>query len=205
MAHSTLHLSVLDQNSPRVYVQVLHIFPFSATAQREDAALALENGLQATLAKFPFLTGTVGPADPETGKLLLTYPTAVPNVRTTRLFASSKILASEAFPYTYEHLKSEGMPQSAFTREIFCPRVLVGHPGGPEYAEGVLECKRAVPALAVEAPFISGGLVLSMYFHHSVCDGSGNNEFGRRFAASVYSQQPGRSPSNDSLHTLIYH
>src|SRR4051812_22873315 len=109
MADSTLHLSVLDQNSPRVYVQALHMFPFSATAQKEYATLALEKGLQATLAKFPFLTGTVGPADPETGKLFLAYPNAVADVRTTRLFASSNILTSEAFPYTYEHLKSEGM------------------------------------------------------------------------------------------------
>lgn len=192
MATNTLHLSVLDQNIARVYTQILHIFPFPDGSQSEDATRALETGLQATLSSFPFLAGTIQPADPETGKLSLQYSTDVPNVRTARLFSFSSIPLSKEYPHTYEQLRRDGMPQSAFTGANFCPNVLRNRPGIPKDAEGIMDSKHPVPALAVEAFFIAGGLVLSTYFHHSVCDGSGKNEFWKHFAANVYAQRPGR-------------
>ncbi|KAH7125089.1 transferase family-domain-containing protein [Dendryphion nanum] len=193
MAPNTLHLSVFDQNIARVFTQILHIFPFPDGSQNEDATRALEAGLQATLCSFPFLAGTIQPADPETGKLSLEYSSDVPNVRTARLFSFSSIPPSQDYPYTYEQLKRDGMPQRAFTGEMFCPHVLRDYPGIPKDAEGIMDSKHPVPALAVEAFFIPGGLVLSTYFHHSVCDGSGKNEFWKQFAAHVYAQRPGRS------------
>ena len=185
----TLHLSVADQCVARVYIQTLSLFPFPDDSQRESAVQAIERGLQETLEILPFFAGTVGPADPHTGELSLTYQNEVPHAVTSDIFAYDVIpFSRDGFAYTYERLRKVGMPQSAFTGKRFCPKALRGRPGIPEDAEGIMSCEYGVPALAVQAFFIPGGLVLSVYFHHSVVDGSGMTEFWRHFSAGVYYQ-----------------
>lgn len=194
MSVETFHLSILDQYAVRCYTPVLKIFPFPNKGHMGSATSAIKAGLQLTLETYPFLAGTVQPANPESGKLSVTYTHVVPDVAIANLFSSSSILPSKNCPRTYKQLKRDGMPQSAFMGEIFCPNVLRGHPGVLRNAEGMMGCTHAVPVLAVEAFFISGGLVLSMYLHHSVCDGVGMHNFWKHFAASVYCQRPGRLP-----------
>ncbi|KAF2278060.1 uncharacterized protein EI97DRAFT_282490 [Westerdykella ornata] len=178
----TLHLSVLDQNAARCYIQTLQIFPFPDDSQIQNAVDTLAKALRNTLTALPFLAGTIGPADAETGKLSLKYPTSDYDVLEAGLFAS-KILDH---PYTYTQLKRMGMPPSAFTGKVFCPDVLRDRPGIPPYAEGLTSNQEALPVLAVQACFLTGGLVLSIYLHHSVVDCSGVCAFWRQFASNVH-------------------
>ncbi|KAF2018106.1 hypothetical protein BU24DRAFT_343340 [Aaosphaeria arxii CBS 175.79] len=184
----SLHLSVADQSVARVYIQTLLLFPFPDDSQREAAVQSLERGLQQTLKDLPFFAGTVGPAHPQTGRITLTYPDEIPHAITADIFAYDILPHDDEFPHHYEQLKKDGMPQNVLTGKRFCPKTLRRRAGVPEYAEGIMQCNDGVPALAVQAFFIPGGLVLSTYFHHSVVDGSGKTEFWRQFAANVYHQ-----------------
>ncbi|CAI6342351.1 unnamed protein product [Periconia digitata] len=201
MAVETLHLSILDQCAVRCYTPILKIFPFPKKDQIGSATSAIQAGLQLTLETFPFLAGTVQPANSESGKLSVTYERVVPDVITANLFSASSILPPKECFHTYKQLKRDGMPQSFFTGEMFCPNALRNHPGVLRNAEGIMDCKHAVPVLAVEVFFIAGGLVLSMYSHHSVCDGVGMHNFWKHFAANVYCQRSGRLPP--SLESFI--
>ncbi|CAI6337980.1 unnamed protein product [Periconia digitata] len=185
--HNTLYLSTLDQNNVRVYIQTLLLFPFPDGNQMEAAITALDQGLKETLKIFPFLAGTLKLA--ELGKLRLTYPTQVPDPRAAGIFAIKKVDLGDDFPHTYEELKQQGMPPSAFMPEIFCPDDLADkkkYPYMPAHAEGIVDCdKVAVPALRVQANFIPGGLVLSTYCHHTVMDCSGVNRFWKYYAREI--------------------
>ncbi|KAF2649868.1 trichothecene 3-O-acetyltransferas-like protein [Lophiostoma macrostomum CBS 122681] len=177
------HLSLADQNNVRTHVQKLHIFPFPDGAQAEDAIHALSAGLRVTLMKFPFLAGRLGPEDPETGKLSLRFPGEISDEVMAVIF-HSKILYD--YPFTYEALKTRGFPMLACKGEWFCPDILRKTSGIPPLAEGLTDFKgNSIPALSVQATFIPGGLVLSVYGHHSIMDGMGTAMFMRYFADGV--------------------
>lgn len=181
----TLHLSVVDQNAARCYIQTLQIFPFPDDSQFDNAVSALAQALWVTLTKFPFLAGTIGPVDPGTGKLTLRYPTQICDVVEAGLFTSRRLSYPDEYAHTYANLKKAGMPPSCFTGETFCPDLLRGHPGIPLFAEGVMRFQHEAPVLAVQVFLIKGGLVLSVYVNHSVADCSGVNNFWKNYAESV--------------------
>lgn len=173
MATDTLHLSALDQRTVRVYTQTLLVFPFPDGNQAENALAALSNGLRKTLTQFPFLAGTLSLVN-ESGKLLLTYPTEIPDLSESGIFASKSIALCDDFNHTYEQLRRDGMPPSVFDPEIFRPVDLLKFAGVPPTGEGVVTFERSnAPVMRAQAVFIPGGLVLSMYFHHTVADCSG--------------------------------
>jgi hypothetical protein len=91
-----------------------------------------------------------------------------------------------AFPYTYEQLKRDGMPPSAFKGDMFVPEDLTNYPGVPSNGEGKIDFDKSdAPAMRVQVFFIPGGLVLSMYMHHSVFDFSGITTFWKAFSMNV--------------------
>lgn len=185
-----LHLSALDQNIVRVYTQVFLIFPFPEATQRENAVRALECGLHATLQSFPFLAGKLSLADDSSGKLVLTFPTNVPN-------GASGVFAwktNETFR-TYEELKREGMPPNAFPGSRLRPDDFGRYPGIPPDGEGIVNFDdgNQAPVMRVQADFIPGGLILSTYVHHTVMDFAGINVFWKCFAENVWSQSSERS------------
>jgi hypothetical protein len=183
MASKELHLSVVDQNTVRVYTQLFLIFPFPDRTQVDSAIKALASGLQITLKNFPFLAGTLQLADSKSGKLLLKYPAETPEVLSSGLL-KAKVLRQ--FPHTYEQLKRDGMPPSAITSEVFCPEELHNFSGIPYDGEGIVDfTKSEAPAMRVQAYFIDGGLVLGIYTHHSVMDFSGMNKFWEHYACNV--------------------
>ncbi|KAF2246083.1 hypothetical protein BU26DRAFT_61650 [Trematosphaeria pertusa] len=186
MPSKELHLSVIDQTILRVYVRHLLFFAFPDPSVAGEAILVLANGLQAAIAEYPFLAGTVGPADPRTGKLTARYEDPAPCVTTSGIFYASFDLADSS-EFNYVALKEEGMPPSRFPGSLFCPRLLKSHPGlEDQFAEGVTTMRKGeIPALAAQANFIPGGLVLSVYMHHSVMDGTGIGLFYKRWADNV--------------------
>ncbi|KAF2833667.1 trichothecene 3-O-acetyltransferas-like protein [Ophiobolus disseminans] len=183
----SFHLSFLDQNVVRVYTQTLSIFPFPDDNGAEAAVKALTDGLHLTLQRFPFLAGTLSLADQESGRLTLRYPTKITADDMTKLLRSKQILFDHhTFPYTYEKLREKGMPSSAFHAAMFVPDDFVDYPGIPEFGEGQVDFKKSdAPAMRLQACFIPGGLVLSMYIHHTILDCSGVATFWTAFAANV--------------------
>jgi hypothetical protein len=92
----------------------------------------------------------------------------------------------QTFPYTYEQLRRDGMPSSAFHASMFVPDDFVDFPGIPEFGEGQVDFTLSdAPAMRLQACFIPGGLVLSMYIHHTVMDCSGTATFWTAFSANV--------------------
>lgn len=140
-----------------------------------------------TLQRFPFLAGTLTLADREAGKLGLHYPTHVTDEEFHKLLQTKQIpYDDKKFPSTYEQLRRKGMPPSAFHAAMFVPDDFVDFPGIPEFGEGQVDFKISdAPAMRLQACFIPGGLVLSMYIHHTVLDFSGNTTFWTVFSANV--------------------
>ncbi|KAJ4357748.1 uncharacterized protein N0V89_002324 [Didymosphaeria variabile] len=183
LAEEKLHLSALDQNIVRVYTQVFLVFPFPDANQRENAIQALERGLRVTLQDFTFLAGKLRLADDSSGKLVLTFPTTVPDLGASGVFAWK---ANESFR-TYEELKRGGMPPDAFPGSRLRPDDFHKYPGIPSDGEGIVNFSNGnqAPVMRVQADFIPGGLVLSTYVHHTVMDFAGINVFWQRFAENV--------------------
>jgi len=206
METKTLHLSIVDQRTPRVYTyaayrrdiksfedvglflysrQTLLIFPFPDGNQAEHAILALTDGLRKTLKKFPFLAGTLSLDDDGSGKLTLAYPSEVPDLQKSCLFGS-KFIPSDEFSYTYEQLKADGMPSDVFTPGLFRPDDLLNYRGITPNGEGMVDFERSsAPVFRSQASFIPGGLVLFMCFHHTVMDCSGISNFWTYLAKEI--------------------
>lgn len=143
--------------------------------------------MRLTLNKFPFLAGTLTLADRKAGKLALNYPTDITSEQLNRVFRSKQIPYHETdFPHTYEQLKRDGMPPSALRSAMFVPEDLANYAGIPRDGEGKVDFDKSdAPAMRTQAFFIPGGLVLSMYMHHSVFDFSGVTLFWQTFSENV--------------------
>lgn len=181
------HLSHLDQNVVRVYTQTLSIFPFPDQSQAEAAIHALRAGLRLSLKRYPFLAGTLTLAERESGRLALEYPIEIADEEMACMFRSREIpLHPVTFPHTYEQLKQAGMPPSAFKSTMFVPQDFTNYPGIPTNGEGKVDFEKSdAPVMRIQAYFIPGGLVLSMYMHHSVLDFSGVTTFWKTYCANV--------------------
>jgi hypothetical protein len=163
------------------------VFQFPDQNEAEVAIKALTGGLRLTLERMPFLAGTLSLADHASGRLALNYPARITDDDMSKLLRSKQIPFDErTFPYTYEQLRKDGMPSSAFHAAMFVPDDFVDFPGIPEFGEGQVDfTKSDAPAMRLQACFIPGGLVLSMYIHHSILDCSGVTTFWTAFSANV--------------------
>ncbi|KAF1928513.1 uncharacterized protein M421DRAFT_420399 [Didymella exigua CBS 183.55] len=180
------HLSFLDQNNVRVYTQTLCIFPFPDQNNAEAAIRALDDGLRLTLQRFPFLAGMLSLVDNRSGRLQLQYPVNVMNRAATEGLFSAKQISIGDFNRPYEELKRAGMPPSAFKSTTFLPDDFSNYPAVPASGEGICSFELGeAPAMRVQACFIPGGLVLSIYVHHSVLDFHGISTFWESFSANV--------------------
>jgi hypothetical protein len=200
IAYKDFHLSLADQTTVRVYVQKVLFFPFP-DGNQEEALRVLEAGLRVTLAKFPFLAGTLSLAD--AGRLALRYPLDITDAHMAEIFQRKMITDYE---HTYAALKELGLPMSACDSKWFLPDVLRNNPGVPPLGEGITNFKgNSMPALAIQASFIPGGLVLSVYNHHSVMDGTGTNTFMKYFADSVNQSRNDELLCKPMCATFLYH
>ncbi|OCL13701.1 hypothetical protein AOQ84DRAFT_412899 [Glonium stellatum] len=184
MSSKIVVLSVIDQTIVRAYIRNLLFFPFPHLDQAPIAAARLKKALVTTISCWPYLAGTVGPADEDNGKILLEYNDEIPDVETSGLFCA-KIL--DDFLWTYSELKEAGVPPSRVPGDIFVPDALRERDGiDSPIAEGRQSLASVpIPVLAVQANFIQGGLVLSIYCHHSVVDGAGLTIFFEKFATNM--------------------
>ena len=171
----TIKLSPFDQLL-RLYVHKLFCFPFPEAQRQSEAELRIQQALSATILEWPFITGHVCPADDSTQKnaVQLCYETPAPGSVPDHLFRV-KNLSKDEFGWTYEELATAGMPPSAMKMDL-----LSTVPEWPKPA-GVY------PALAVQANFIQGGLIMCFAFHHAVADGGSFIQFIKAFAEATKS------------------
>lgn len=169
-----LHLSPFDQTIGRIYVRKLFCFEFPDSERQLEAIEALHHGIAVAVARWPFLTGSVGPAknSPRRNAVDLTYTTDHDGEPVKDILVI-KSLSVEEFPWTYQQLKDAGMPPSAMQKEKLC--AVPEHPRAGETR----------PAFSVQASFFEGGLILCVASHHTVFDGNSVKQFLKAFATAL--------------------
>jgi hypothetical protein len=158
----------------RVFVHKLFCFPFPDASLQDAAVQSMEQALSAMVLKWPFIAGTVLPDDsaPQQNAIKLEYnPPMLGGVGEQILTVRN--LSAPEYPWAYEQLAEAGMPLSAMNMDLFCPV--------PEWPA----LGQAYPALAIQANFIDGGLILLFAFHHAVADGGSFTTFVKEFAAAT--------------------
>ena len=171
---TVLHLSPFDQSIGRIYVRKLYCFAFPESSRRAEAVEALHHGVSVAVARWPFLTGAVGPAkqSPRRNAVDLVYKTDVDG-EPVRDILAIRDLTTAVFPWTYQQLKDAGMPPSAMKKEH-----LSAVPEHPKDGE-------TRPAFSVQASFFEGGIILCVASHHTVFDGNSVRQFLKAFTRAM--------------------
>lgn len=156
-------LSTWNQVAPRVYIRIWYCFPYSQVGDIE----ALEKHLSLSLDKlanhFPKLAGRIFLGSNPPGHLWIRLeehariPFKVFNQR-------------DSFGWMYDQLKSQGFPAKAFVNKSF------------DLPYQLLEGQEGIPVLEIHTRIIDGGLLLCMYYHHSISDGTGMDDHISSFA-----------------------
>lgn len=169
-----LHLSPFDQSIGRIYVRKLYCFAFPDSHRRSEAVEALHHGISVAVARWPFLTGAVGPSkeSPRRNAVDLVYKTDSDG-EPVRDILSVRELSTADFPWTHQQLKAASMPPSAMKKEK-----LSAVPEHPKAGE-------TRPAFSVTASFFEGGLILCVASHHTVFDGNSVRQFLKAFTAAM--------------------
>lgn len=170
-----IHLSVLDQSIYRQYEKNLVIFPFEDISNADAAIKALRTGLSSAFYQLPFLAGTLKLSDPSPGLLRAFYSIPTRRDHGDAMLTTSMALATHP-EFDYTVMERSGFPPAMLPSSAFCPLGLRSHAGLEHpYAEGSADAARGyrLPIMCSQATFIPGGLVLSVYTHHSVVDWKG--------------------------------
>lgn len=171
---TVLHLSPFDQAIGRIYVRKLYCFEFPDSTRRVEAVETLQHGISVAVARWPFLTGMVGPAkeSPRRNAVDLVYRTGSDG-EPVRDILTIRTLSLEEFSWTYQQLKDAGMPPSAMKKEK-----LSAVPEHPKAGE-------TRPAFSVQASFFEGGLIICVASHHTVFDGNSVRQFLKAFTSAM--------------------
>lgn len=139
-----------------MYLRRLFCFPFVGD-DIEEAVEALERAHEAILDIFPHLSGHVSldtNGGKQSGRLELVYDDRY--IQDCKL--QVKVYDANEFPYTYDELRSMGMPPSKL------PNFLVSK------VPNDLSLEKPRPAAVFQANFVPGGLILAVYAFNSVID-----------------------------------
>jgi len=168
-----LHLSILNQTTYRRYIRDLIILPFPDISRSDDALRALRAGLSLRFFTIHILAGSLI-TNPAMSFLEATYPDPLPfNVGDIMLVSNDAYAADPELDY--HAMEKEGFPPSRLPSRKVCPLSLQKHPGlSDSYAKACTDPTHGVPIpiLRAQAPFVPRGLILSVYWHHSVVDGA---------------------------------
>ena len=151
-------LTTWNQIAPRAYIRKCFCFRFEQTAHlgplKEHLSLALKHLSQ----QFPHLSGKIHLLSQPKGRLCIDsggsseIPLSVFDERTS-------------FDWTYTELKDQDFPAGAFVNRSF------------DLAYELVEDGEGVPVFEVHARVIQDGLLLCIYGHHSVFDGTGMDNY----------------------------
>lgn len=159
-AEHVIRLSSIDHCMPRAYIRVCLAFRLPPLASVEKALAGLGRFLTSTVEAAPFLAGYVHPSaekDGAVGRLEIRF--SEDDVRTFPAIQAREFTADE-MPWTYQALSEQGLPPSAIRPDLVSAL--------PENTND-----GSAPVFRVQANLLAGGLIVSIYLHHCVTDGSG--------------------------------
>ena len=145
-------VSSLEQSSPPYWNRSLYCFKLEPDYKKEEVTRILREGLKATFADLPVLTGQLVPVDDEKqpGKKDV-FPGGNEELFVNDLTSSS---------LDYDHLRANRFPLSAFDDDIFWATPSMPSPG------------EKCPVFAAQANLIKGGWLLGISFWHLIMDGT---------------------------------
>lgn len=175
-----IRLSSIDHCMPRAYIRVCLAFRLPPHVPIEKALAGLGCFLSCTVAAAPFLAGYVHPSpekDGAVGRLEIRFTEAdvraFPTIQTRQY-------TSEEMPWTYDELSEKGLPPSTIRPDLVSAL--------PENTND-----GRAPVFRVQANIVEGGLIISIYLHHCVTDGSG---LGLLISGSLLSGAPNHQHMN---------
>jgi hypothetical protein len=155
-----IRLSSIDHCMPRAYIRVCLAFRLPPLASVQKALTGLGRFLTSTVEAAPFLAGYVHPSpeeDSAIGRVEIRFTTE--DVRTFPAIQTRRY-TTEEMPWTYDELSEKGLPPSAIRPDLVSAL--------PENTND-----GRAPVFRVQANLLDGGLIVSIYLHHCVTDGSG--------------------------------
>ncbi|KAI1344402.1 hypothetical protein F5Y15DRAFT_411244 [Xylariaceae sp. FL0016] len=162
-SYSQETLSVWNQSAPRVYICVVLCFPCDNT-RRQDAVEHIEEALKRLARERPVFAGRLQSSN--TG--LVTLRRSPHNDIPFQLHPSRP-----ETELNYEQLRAEGFPPATFISSRFAVS------GVPDSSHD------SIPVSKVQGEFVHDGLLLSLYLHHGLVDGSSLRIFLETFAAQT--------------------
>ena len=156
-----IKLSSIDHCMPRAYIRVCLAFRLPRPDSAREALIGLRQFLTATVNAAPFLAGYVHPSpeegDDAIGRVEIRFTKDdvdnFPAMQTRRY-------SDKEMPWTYDELSNLGLPPSAIRPDLVSAL--------PENTDD-----NRAPVFRVQANLLKGGLIVSVYLHHCVTDGSG--------------------------------
>ena len=155
-----IKLSSIDHCMPRAYIRVCLAFRLGPLDSVQKALAGLGRFLKNTVDAAPFLAGYVHPSpevDGSVGRLEIRLTQKDIN---TFPFIQTRRFTAEEMPWTYDELSEKGLPPSAIRPDLVSAL--------PENTND-----NRAPVFRVQANLLEGGLIVSIYLHHCVTDGSG--------------------------------
>jgi hypothetical protein len=151
-------LTPLDMNMPRLYgTRWILCFPLNAAADKVKIYADLRAGLAQTITRIPWISGNIRAEEDSPAEH---QRIAVVDGNFGVLLKLNNLTAGQ-FP-SYEKLKAAHFPLSQLSTAQLSPL-------------GVMPQGNSPPAMAAQANFITGGLLLTVCAHHSACDATGLN------------------------------
>ncbi|KAF7533411.1 hypothetical protein G7054_g7106 [Neopestalotiopsis clavispora] len=160
----TEQLSLCNHVSPRSYIALVLCFPLADTFA-QAAIDHLRISLQQVAKEQPLFTGQlrlVGDSRPGVAELVFCPDREIPfDVR----------ISTDSASITYSDLKAKSFPQRFFI--------------GPEFDQPAQIGSDPIPIVRVHVTILPGGLLLTIYLHHSIGDGHSVRNFLKCFAAKT--------------------
>ncbi|KAL9105762.1 MAG: hypothetical protein Q9227_009110 [Pyrenula ochraceoflavens] len=156
----TVHLSSIDQSLVRVYVRMGLCFPVPKEQNKQDIIDRFELFVKETISCLPYLSGRVVPVRdaPQSGMVEMQFTKA--DIQSYKPVIRD--LEKSEYPSNYSELNAKGMPADGLISEELNP--LPDKPSPKEQID-------SAPVMGIQASFIEGGLIVTVYLHHSVGDG----------------------------------
>ncbi|EXJ86085.1 hypothetical protein A1O1_06454 [Capronia coronata CBS 617.96] len=156
----TIHLSSIEHCMPRSYIRICLAYRLPDTILLPDIVERLNRFVRKAVDAKPYLSGfVVGAKDPgsQIGAVeiqfsdddFLHYPRV-----------GVRHLTREEVPYTYDELDQMGLPPSVIRPDLVS-------------ALGESADEERAPVFWVQANVLEGGLIVSVYLHHCISDGTG--------------------------------
>ncbi|KAL1895115.1 hypothetical protein Cpir12675_003387 [Ceratocystis pirilliformis] len=166
-------LSAWDQAASRAHVRLAICFDLRSSTPREEIVRQLKSTLSLLAHAKPYYAGRLflGP------RLGWAYMHEAADY-SIPLEAHDE---SKSFGMTYEQFRQDGFPAHATVH----PRYYIDGTLRDYFGEG-----DGVPVIVIRAFFVNGGLVLSIFFHHTFGDGDAMGKFIEDFAQQSRSSLP---------------